>query len=152
MPIVIDMMHIISKILPVRWRCARRCWYFSFSRYCILILVILRYIGYSFSLFADLVKMINTGKTIIKGTNLKVQFNLSRGLFSSKKILKAVDDVSLNIREGQTLGVVGESGSGKTTLGLALLRLIPSSIRSFSSSLFIFQGRANILVYLCFLP
>jgi len=71
----------------------------------------------------------SNGKTIIKGTNLKVHFNLSRGLFSSKKTLKAVDDVSLNIRQGHTLGVVGESGSGKTTLGLALLRLIPSSGR-----------------------
>jgi len=37
--------------------------------------------------------------------------------------IKAVDGVSLRVREGQTVGVVGESGSGKTTLGLALLRL-----------------------------
>jgi len=37
--------------------------------------------------------------------------------------VKAVDGVSLAVREGHTLGVVGESGSGKTTLGLALLRL-----------------------------
>ena len=40
--------------------------------------------------------------------------------------VKAVDGLSLKLREGQTLGVVGESGSGKTTLGLALLRLISS--------------------------
>jgi microcin C transport system ATP-binding protein len=43
--------------------------------------------------------------------------------------IKAVDGVSVTIREGRTLGVVGESGSGKTTLGLALLRLLRSEGR-----------------------
>ena len=41
--------------------------------------------------------------------------------------IKAVDGVTLSVREGHTLGVVGESGSGKTTLGLALLRLLTST-------------------------
>ncbi|HWW48072.1 MAG TPA: ABC transporter ATP-binding protein [Xanthobacteraceae bacterium] len=59
--------------------------------------------------------------------DLKVWFPIKRGLM--RKVvgqIKAVDGVSIAIRQGETLGVVGESGSGKTTLGLALMRLISS--------------------------
>ncbi len=64
---------------------------------------------------------------IMEADNLKVWFPIKRG-FLRRTVghVKAVNGVSVKIRQGQTLGVVGESGSGKTTLGLALLRLISS--------------------------
>jgi microcin C transport system ATP-binding protein len=64
---------------------------------------------------------------IVTGDDIKVWFPIKRG-FLRRTIghVKAVDGISLIVREGQTVGVVGESGSGKTTLGLALLRLIRS--------------------------
>ncbi len=64
---------------------------------------------------------------IVEADDVKVWFPIKRGLM--RKVvghIKAVDGVSIKIRQGETLGVVGESGSGKTTLGLALLRLISS--------------------------
>ena len=74
---------------------------------------------------------------VMQADNLKVWFPIKRGLLR-KTIghIKAVDGVSLTIREGETIGVVGESGSGKTTLGLALLRLVHSEGR------IVFLGKA----------
>jgi microcin C transport system ATP-binding protein len=61
---------------------------------------------------------------VMSARELKVHFPIRRGLLRrTVSHVKAVDGVSLTVREGHTLGVVGESGSGKTTLGLALLRL-----------------------------
>ena len=61
---------------------------------------------------------------VMSARELKVHFPIRRGLLRrTVDHVKAVDGVSLTVREGHTLGVVGESGSGKTTLGLALLRL-----------------------------
>ena len=66
-------------------------------------------------------------KTLVEVEDLKVWFPVKRGfLRRTVDHVKAVDGVSLTLREGQTVGVVGESGSGKTTLGLAILRLISS--------------------------
>jgi microcin C transport system ATP-binding protein len=64
---------------------------------------------------------------VVEVKNLKVHFPIRSGFFKNVTgHVKAVDGVSLRIREGETLGVVGESGSGKTTLGQAILRLIKS--------------------------
>ncbi len=64
---------------------------------------------------------------VMTSDGLKVWFPLKRGVLQRVvDHVKAVDGVSVSVREGQTLGVVGESGSGKTTLGLALLRLLSS--------------------------
>jgi microcin C transport system ATP-binding protein len=65
--------------------------------------------------------------TVMSGSDVKVWFPIKAGVL--RRVVdhvKAVDGISLTIREGHTVGVVGESGSGKTTLGLALLRLIQS--------------------------
>ena len=66
-------------------------------------------------------------ETIVEADNLRVWFPVRRG-FLRRTVghIKAVDGISIVVREGQTLGIVGESGSGKTTLGLAILRLISS--------------------------
>ena len=45
------------------------------------------------------------------------------------RVVKAVDEVSLSMRAGETLGVVGESGSGKTTLALSIMRLLPPAAK-----------------------
>ena len=61
----------------------------------------------------------------VEAEDLKVWFPVRQGLFGRKAELRAVDGVSLEIRQGETLGVVGESGCGKSTLSRAVLRLIP---------------------------
>ncbi|MCW8836006.1 MAG: ABC transporter ATP-binding protein, partial [Rhodospirillales bacterium] len=62
--------------------------------------------------------------TLMDVGNSRVWFPIKKGFFRrTVDHIKAVDGISLKVREGQTLGVVGESGSGKTTLGRALLRL-----------------------------
>ncbi len=61
---------------------------------------------------------------VLAARDVKVWFPIKAGVFRrTVGHVKAVDGVSVTLREGRTVGVVGESGSGKTTLGLALLRL-----------------------------
>ena len=61
---------------------------------------------------------------LIRAKGLSVGFPIGSGLFN-KQVLKAVDNVSLDIETGSFFGLVGESGSGKTTLGRALLKAAP---------------------------
>ncbi len=62
---------------------------------------------------------------VMQGDRVKVWFPIKKGLMRrTVDHVRAVDGISLTVKEGQTLGVVGESGSGKTTLAMALLRLI----------------------------
>ncbi|MBI0002709.1 ABC transporter ATP-binding protein [Bartonella sp. M0177] len=64
---------------------------------------------------------------VMEGEKVRVWFPVKKGFFRrTVDHIKAVNDIDVTIREGQTLGVVGESGSGKTTLGLALTRMISS--------------------------
>ena len=64
----------------------------------------------------------NEQKNLLEIKNLKQHFDVPNGFLKSLK-LKAVDDVSFSIKEGETLGLVGESGCGKTTVGRTILQL-----------------------------
>ena len=69
-----------------------------------------------------------TEPPLLKVENLRTHFPIRTGILQRVTgHLKAVDDVSFEIREGETLGLVGESGCGKTTVGRTILRLIPAT-------------------------
>ncbi len=72
---------------------------------------------------------------LLDAEHINVVYRLRGGLFEKSQEIKAVDDVSLKLARGRTLGLVGESGSGKSTLGRALLKLVPAS------GLISFEGR-----------
>ncbi len=62
---------------------------------------------------------------VIRGDRIRNVFKIKHGSFLNRKTMEliAVNDISLAVRSGETLGIVGESGSGKSTLGMTLIRL-----------------------------
>ena len=76
-----------------------------------------------------------TATEMVRTEALRVWFPIQRGLMrKTVGHIHAVNDATLSVRAGETLGIVGESGSGKTTLALAIMRLIASEGR------IVFQG------------
>ena len=75
------------------------------------------------------------GSAALRVTNLSVGFRIPGG------VLSAVDGVSFELRQGETLGLVGESGSGKTLTSLALLRLLESPPAIVHADAVMFEGR-----------
>jgi peptide/nickel transport system ATP-binding protein len=69
--------------------------------------------------------MSSNGTPLVEVEHLKIYFPIRSGLVLDRHVgdIKAVDDVSLRIERGETLGLVGESGCGKSTVGRAILRL-----------------------------
>lgn len=68
----------------------------------------------------------NTNGNILKVEGLSKYFIIKKTPISKKNIIKAVDNVSFDIKKGETFGLIGESGSGKTTLGGLILKLLKS--------------------------
>jgi len=75
-----------------------------------------------------------TAKNLLEIQNLKTYFNVRGG------ILKAVDDVSLTIKSGETLGLVGESGCGKSVTGASIMRLVPIPPGRITGGEILFEG------------
>jgi oligopeptide/dipeptide ABC transporter ATP-binding protein len=72
---------------------------------------------------------------LLQVKDLSTHFVSARGT----RVVRAVNEVSLSLHKGETLGIVGESGSGKTTLALSLLRLLPTAARIVSGEI-LFEG------------
>ena len=74
---------------------------------------------------ADL-KKIHDAQQILRVESLKTYFPIQKGIFrKTVDHVRAVDEVSFEVKKGETLGLVGESGCGKTTLGRSILQLVP---------------------------
>ena len=81
-----------------------------------------------------------SNENLLQIKNLRKYFPLEKSFFGkAKSWIKAVDDISLEVKKGCTLGLVGESGCGKTTLGRTILRLVEPSAGS------VFYNESDIL-------
>ncbi|TXL69701.1 ABC transporter ATP-binding protein [Vineibacter terrae] len=76
-----------------------------------------------------------TAEPLLSLENLSTHYVSQQG----SRVVRAVDDVTLSLNAGESLGIVGESGSGKTTLALTILRLLPPAARIVSGRL-VFDG------------
>lgn len=74
--------------------------------------------------------------TLVEFKNLKTHF------FTEDGVVKAVDDVSFKIKQGETIGVVGESGCGKSVTAMSLMRLIPNPPGEIVGGEIIFDGKS----------
>ena len=75
---------------------------------------------------APRLKKVEKGDTLLQVRNLKMYFPVTEGILFQKAVghVKAVDDVTFEIKKGETLGLVGESGCGKTTAAYGILQLV----------------------------
>ena len=69
--------------------------------------------------------------------NLNVNYKVTKG------IIKAVNNVSFQIKPGEALGIVGESGCGKTTIALSLIRLLPNNLSKFNGTITLNNKKIN---------
>src|ERR1700688_1916384 len=76
-----------------------------------------------------------TAAPLLQLDNLSTHYVSAQGT----RVVRAVDQVSLRIHAGETLGIVGESGSGKSTLALSILRVLPPAARIVSGRM-MFEG------------
>src|ERR1051326_3232776 len=76
----------------------------------------------------------NSDGNLLEVKNLRTYFDTDDG------IVKAVDDISFQLKRGETLGIVGESGSGKSVTNLSIIRLVPSPPGKIVSGQVFFNG------------
>src|SRR5215217_4293387 len=77
---------------------------------------------------------------LLEVKNLRTYFDTDDG------IVKAVDNISFQLKRGETLGIVGESGSGKSVTNLSIIRLVPNPPGKIVSGEVIFNGRDLLLL------
>src|SRR5918992_5657095 len=84
--------------------------------------------------------MTTTNGNLLEVRNLRTYFETEDG------IVKAVDNISFQLKRGETLGIVGESGSGKSVTNLSIIRLVPDPPGKIVSGQVIFNGTDLLLL------